>query len=127
MYVHERPRWPIRIISRAKRSFLGDHWGVQLPDGHVIHLTPEGVSLVSLDAFAEGRRVQVVREADPGRYHGILMRVRAALRSPQQYRLTDRNCETFANELLGDPPNSPQVLRVTLIGMLGLAIWAAPK
>ena len=115
---------PIRIIARAKRSLLGHHWGVQLPDGRVIHLTPEGAFLVSLEEFAEGKTCRVVREADPNRYHQILWRVDAALRQPQQYRLADRNCETFANELLGDPPESPQVKGVALIAALAVAIKA---
>jgi hypothetical protein len=115
---------PIRIIARSKRSLLGHHWGVQLPDGRVIHLTPEGAFLVSLEEFAEGKTWRVVREADPNRYNQIIWRVDAALRQPQQYRLTDRNCEVFANELLGDPPESPQVQSVALIAVLAVVIKA---
>lgn len=90
----------IRIISRATRSALGHHWGVQLPDGRAVLLTPEGAFLVSLDEFAEHKAWRVVREADPNRYHQIIWRVDAAFRRPQPYRLADRNCEVIANELL---------------------------
>jgi len=113
---------PIRIIARTKRSLLGNHWGVQLPDGRVIHLTPEGASLVSLEEFAEGKAWRVLREANPNRYHQIMWRVSDALRRPQHYRIADRNCETFANELLGDPPESPQVQGVALIALFAIAI-----
>ena len=120
MYVG--PPNPIRIIARTKRSLLGDHWGVQLSDGRVIHLTPEGALLVSLEQFAEGKAWRVVREANPDHWHHIMWRVGDALRQPQHYRLIDRNCETFANELLGDAPESPQVQGVALIAFLALAI-----
>jgi Lecithin retinol acyltransferase len=115
---------PIRIIARAKRSLLGNHWGVQLANGLVVHLTTEGTSLVTLQAFAEGKPWRVIRDADPRRCSQIMRRVEAALQHPQPYRLLDRNCENFANELLGDPAESLQVQGTAVFVLLAIAIRA---
>jgi len=42
---------PIRIISRPKLTGVGEHWGVQLTDGSVAHLTPDGEHVVSFTEF----------------------------------------------------------------------------
>ena len=115
---------PIRMIARPKRLPVGEHVGVQLPDGTVVHLTREGASRVSLETFAEGKRCRVVRVAEPARTHHILARVNEALRKPQPYRLMDRNCENFANKLLGDEPESPQVQGVLLFALIVTALKA---
>lgn len=116
MYLQQRH--PIRIIKRPKRSRVGDHWGVQLPDGRVVHLTPEGLRLETFDEFVDGKEWAVVRTADPTRETAILSRVAEALRSPPRYRVHDKNCEVFANEMLGDPPVSPQVQSVLVVGAI---------
>jgi hypothetical protein len=115
---------PISIISRPKRSLLGKHVGVQLLDGSVVDLTPDGPRHVSYAVFAEGKRCTVVRAADPSRYHHIMWRISAALANPRPYHLTEYNCEAFANEMLGDPPKSDQVQGVAVFGLLLLAIKA---
>lgn len=115
----------IRIIARPKRFWPGEHWGVQLSDGRVIHLTLEGVFLINLDVFLEGKKLREVRLADPCRNPQIMWRVTEALRSPPRYRFADQNCETFANQLLGDPPDSPQATGVALIALIALFVKAA--
>lgn len=120
MYVREQN--PIRILARPKRSLLGEHWGVQLPGGEVIHLTPEGVRLDHPEVFTEGKQWWVVREADPRRTHQIMWRVSAALHQRERYHLTLRNCEVFANELLGDPPESPQVQGLAVLAAIVLTL-----
>ena len=113
---------PIRIVSRSKLSGLGEHWGVELPDGRVIHLTPSGVALVSGDEFAQGLIVREVRQARKERHVQIMWRVAQSLQQPLQYRLLDQNCETFANHLLGDPPKSPQVAGVAILAAIVIAL-----
>ncbi len=100
---------PIRIISRPKLTGLGEHWGVQLPDGNVAHLTPEGEQIVSFTEFAQGRPIKEVRRAAPEQRAQIMQRLSLSLQHRGPYRLLDRNCETYATWLLGEKPRSPHV------------------
>ena len=113
-----------RILARPKLSLLGEHWGVQLPDGNMIHLTPDGASLVSLEQFLEGKTARVVRVSSATQTRQIVWRAWNALSRPQVYRLLDRNCETFANEILGEEPESSQVQGVVLLGLIALTLKA---
>ena len=109
---------PIRIISRSKLSGIGDHWGVQLPNGDVVHLTPTGEKIVSFIDFAQGRPVKEIRRAPPEQYAQIMQRVTLSVQNPGQYRLLDRNCETYATWLIGEKPQSPQVQGVVVLGLI---------
>jgi hypothetical protein len=111
-------RFPIRIVSRPKLSGIGEHWGVQLPDGNVAHLTPRGEKIVLFVEFAQGRPVKEVRRAEPDQYAQIIRRVTLSIKNPGQYRLLDRNCETYATWLIGEKPQSPQVAGVVLVGLM---------
>jgi len=113
---------PVRIVSRPKLSGFGEHWGVQLPDGNVAHLTTAGEKIVSLQEFAQGRAVKEVRRAAPDHYGQIVWRAAGSTRNPGQYRLLDRNCETYATWLMGEKPQSPQVQGMLLIGLLSVFI-----
>lgn len=113
-------QYPIRIVSRPKLSGIGEHWGVQLPNGNVAHLTPIGEQIVSVSDFAQGRPVKEVRRAAPEQQVQILRRVAQSTQNPGQYRPLDRNCETYATWLIGEKPHSPQVK-----GVLVLALFAA--
>ena len=57
----------ICIIARPKPWLFGEHWGVRLPDGRVIHLTPNGVAYVSYNVFPGWHMRGVVR--DMMRFH----------------------------------------------------------
>ena len=109
---------PIRIISRPKLTGLGEHWGVQLPDGNVAHLTPEGEQIVSFTEFAQGRPIKEVRRAAPEQRAQIMQRLTLSLQHRGPYRLLDRNCETYATWLLGETPQSPQVQGVIFLGLI---------
>ena len=100
---------PIRIISRPKLTGLGEHWGVQLPDGNVAHLTPDGEHVVTFAEFAQGRPIKEIRRAAPEQRAQIMQRLSLSLQHRGPYRLLDRNCETYATWLLGETPRSPQV------------------
>jgi hypothetical protein len=116
MYAYNQ--YPARIIARTKLSGVGEHWGVQLPDGTVAHLTPAGEQIVSLDEFAQGRPVKEIRRAAPEYYGQIVWRATASAHNPGQYRLLDRNCETYATWLMGEKPQSPQVQGVVVLGLI---------
>ena len=109
---------PIRIISRPKLTGLGEHWGVQLPDGNVAHLTPEGEQIVSFTEFAQGRPIKEVRRAAPEQRAQIMQRLTLSLQHRGPYRLLDRNCETYATWLLGETPRSPQVQGAIFLGLI---------
>lgn len=109
---------PIRIISRPKLTGSGEHWGVQLPDGNVAHLTPDGEQVVSFTEFAQGRPIKEVRRAAPEQRAQIMQRLSQSLQHRGPYRLVDRNCEIYATWLLGEKPRSPQVEGVIFLGLL---------
>jgi len=111
-------QFPIRIVSRPKLSGIGEHWGVQLPSGNIAHLTPTGEQVVSSEHFAQGRKVKEVRRAAPEQYAQIMQRVTLSVQNPGQYRLFDRNCETYATWLMGEKPQSPQVAGVVALGLI---------
>ena len=109
---------PARIIGRTKLSGFGEHWGVQLPDGTVAHLTPAGEQIVSFAEFAQGCPVKEIRRATPEQHGQIMWRATASVHNPGPYRLLDRNCETYATWLIGEKPQSPQVQGVVVLGLL---------
>lgn len=111
-------QFSIRIISRPKVSGIGEHWGVQLPNGNVAHLTPTGEQIVTFTDFAQGRQVKEIRRAAPEQYAQIMRRVTLSVQNPGQYRLLDRNCETYATWLIGEKPQSPQVMGVVALGLI---------
>jgi hypothetical protein len=111
-------QFPARIIARAKLSGFGEHWGVQLPDGTVAHLTTTGERIVSFEEFAQGRPVKEIRRATPEQREKIMWRATTSARNPGQYRLLDRNCETYATWLIGEKPQSPQVQGVVVLGLI---------
>ena len=115
-------QFPIRIVSRPKLSGGGAHWGVQLQNGNVAHLTPMGERMVSFDDFAQGRRVKEVRRAAPEQYAQVIQRVILSIQNPGQYRLLDRNCETYATWLIGEEPQSPQVLGAVVLALVAAFI-----
>lgn len=109
---------PARIIARSKLSGFGEHWGVQLPDGTVAHLTQDGEQIVSLAEFAQSRPFKEISRAAPEQYGQIVGRAMASLQNPGQYRLLDRNCETYATWLMGEKPRSPQVEGMALLALV---------
>lgn len=109
---------PIRIISRPKLTGVGEHWGVQLPNGDVAHLTPDGEQVVSFAEFAQGRPVTEIRRAALDQRAHIMQRLALSLQQRGGYRLLERNCETYATWLLGETPRSPQVEGVIFLGLI---------
>ena len=73
---------------------------------------------MTFDDFAQGRPVKEIRRAPPEQYAQILRRVTLSVQNPGQYRLLDRNCETYATWLIGEKPQSPQVMGVVVLGLI---------
>lgn len=111
---------PIRIISRPKLTGLGEHWGVQLPDGNVAHLTPDGERVVTFAEFAQGRAIKEVQRAAPEQRAQVMQGLSISLQNQGPYRLLDRNCETYATWLLGETPRSPQVQGFIFLGLIAV-------
>jgi hypothetical protein len=105
-----------RIIARPKLIGVGEHWGVELPNGLVAHHSPEGEKIVTFDEFAQHRPVKEIKRADPALNTHIMGRAITSVQRPGIYHLFDRNCETYATWLIGEKPHSPQVLGVAILG-----------
>ncbi len=116
MYFYNQ--YPARIIARPKLHGFGEHWGVQLPDGTVAHLTQVGEQIVSYAEFAQGRPVKEIRRAATEHYGQIVWRATTSVQNPGQYHLLDRNCETYATWLMGETPQSPQVIGVAVLALI---------
>lgn len=104
---------------------MGEHWGVQLPDGNVAHLTSGGEQIVSFAEFAQGRHIKEVRRAAPEQREQIMQRLTLSLQHRGPYRLLDRNCETYATWLVGEIPRSPQVEGFIFLGVIAALVHFA--
>jgi hypothetical protein len=112
-------------ISRPKMTGAGTHAGVLLPSGAVAHLTPDGASIVSFAEFAQGRPVRAEKAADRSMHHQIEWRARLTLGRTRPYDLLNRNCEHYAGFVMGQKPDSPQVIAALLLSVLGVVFLAA--
>ena len=100
----------ILVITRAKLNGLGEHWGVQLQDGTVAHYTDDRNLLISsIEEFAQGRDVRIVREVPPHEAAQVPQRLWHIITYPRAYDAINWNCEIFANWLTGATPTSGQV------------------
>ncbi|WP_290645682.1 lecithin retinol acyltransferase family protein [Aquabacterium sp.] len=113
-------------ITRPKLSGVGEHAGVFLPDGRVVHHGQDGPRVDTFEAFAQGRDVRVVRRTDPGKHWQIMGRIQSLLRRPPAYRLLDSNCEHFVSEVLGEKKESRQVNGLAVIALIfvGFRVFA---
>ena len=59
-----------------------------------------------------------IKRVDPTQNFEIMRRAVVTTQHPSEYRLLDRNCETYATWLIGEKPHSPQVLGVALLGAI---------
>lgn len=103
------------VIARRKGVVL--HIGVVLAPNEVLHNTPErGEHVSSLDEFAAGRRVRLVRAAcTQSRARASTARPRAG----RSYNLFTHNCEHTASRVVQGRSESPQ-LRSWAVG-IGMA------
>lgn len=114
------------VVSRQKLNGLGQHWGVLFPHGMVAHNTEEqGVTLVTLDVFAAGKKVKVVREVNNTQWTSTNYRFYQEIYNPKRYDLLENNCETFANRITGHNPETTQVMGVAVISTVLLLLLMA--
>lgn len=105
-------------ITRPKLSGIGEHAGVFLPNGQVVHHDQGGPRIDTLEAFSQGRPVKVVRTTDRSKQWQILQRIQSLLSSPPPYRLFDSNCEHFVSEILGEKKESRQINGLAIVGLI---------
>lgn len=118
---------PTRIIARPKDSGFGQHWGIQLFTAHVAHLMPDGVQVVTLEAFAKGRHVTEIKRIDPRHAGAVYARVETSRQNFSAYDLFERNCEHYAMAMAGEVPESPQVKGFVAVLMGAGLIWAMAR
>jgi len=120
--------YPGSMLRAKSRGLWPDHYGIfegAAPDGRliVLHSTEEGVVRTSLDEFALGREVVVVKApAALEQRRAILERARSQIGHP--YDVLFANCEHFATWAFYGAPESPQ-LRKYVAGacLFGLGLW----
>lgn len=110
-------------ITRPKLSGIGEHAGVFLPDGRVLHHGQGGPRIDSFEAFAQGRDVRLVRRTDPDKHWQIMERIQSLLKRPPAYRLFDNNCEHFVSEVLGEKRESRQVNDLAVVGLIAASFF----
>ena len=86
-----------------------EHHGLYLGQGQVIHYTPDGVLLASLDGFCAGQSCRV--QPHPRRHHDAAASIRRAYRRlhEQGYSLLFNNCEHFVTWCIEGSSDSSQV------------------
>lgn len=115
----------IRLIGRPTLIGIGEHVGVALPSGQVVHRTARGNEVSTLSAFAQGKPVREIARADPRRTSEVLSRLAATAGRPAPYRLLDSNCEHYGYWALEGQPKSPQVFGLVAMAALGIMLAAA--
>lgn len=126
MYPNLFPEDPIFVIARPKLAGPGTHWGVRFQNGQVADIV-NGVGVRLLqneEAFAEGKDVSIIREIPGHRDREVRTRLQIALVHPRPYHPTQWNCEMFANWLVGEKPESPQVQGWALLSVAVAAAYA---
>lgn len=108
---------PGDILMREKG--LHDHVGVAWFDGQVLHNSPaRGEHLSSLQEFAAGHEIRVQPTSVYDRARALANGV-AVLRAPRRYHVLRNNCEHTAHYIVQGRARSPQLMRWTLVGLLG--------
>ena len=119
---------PIQVISRPKRSGLGVHFGVHFPSGVVYDYTyQEGFREVTLELFADGVPVTVVKEIPWHMAHIVRARLEEVIRNPRRYDLLAWNCETFAEWLTSGVARSRQIVGAVFLLGVGIALAVAAR
>ena len=118
----------ILVLSRKKAGGAVNHWGVQLPDGSVAHYRPDaGVVVTTVDRYADGQDVMVIREVPADRYRDVMERLRLARAHPRHYDALNWNCQSFANWLTGEKAESPEATGWVFVGALALLVGIAAR
>lgn len=105
------------LLTRPKTLGFVDHYGVVVSPNTVLQNTPEkGEHLASVDEFAAGQRISVIRtSANPLE---VQARCRKSLANRKAYNLVNRNCEHTAFEVAYGIAKSPQFIAAIIIGVI---------
>ncbi len=92
-----------------------EHHGLYLGQGQVIHYTPDGVLLASLDGFCAGQSCRI--QPHPHRRHDAAASIRRAYRRmhEQGYSLLFNNCEHFVTWCIEGTSGSRQVRNAAVV------------
>ncbi|GMU93074.1 MAG: hypothetical protein AMXMBFR4_21320 [Candidatus Hydrogenedentota bacterium] len=113
------------------RVFRRGYWhhGIDCGDGTVIHYTGElfnrkdaAVKRTSMEAFAKGGRVRVVRTKSAYDAEGVMLRAQSRLHEAR-YSPVLNNCEHFARWCTTGTAESRQV-RLTIAALAGVTVAA---
>jgi hypothetical protein len=116
---------PIALISRPKLAVLR-HVGVLLPDGRVAHCAPtRGEHVSGVEEFAAGEDVTIERTIASEQHSLTLQRIAAAMAAPGMYNLASNNCEMFANRVVGEKAQSPQLVAILVLAAVVAVIVVA--
>ena len=111
----------------VRRKGLVVHKGVVLEDGRVLHNIPDrGEHASSLSAFADGQRVEVLRQSLDAR-RAAVRRADAVLRAPRDYDVLSHNCDHTVTRVTEGRARSPQVMNWLLGAGAALAVFAVVK
>jgi hypothetical protein len=89
----------VLVIGRPKLGVL-EHVGVLLPDNTVMHCTPErGTHWATVEEFAQGHDVRVVREVPPELCLVVMQRAYWIEMNPQRWDIINFNCYHLVNWL----------------------------
>lgn len=112
------------IIARPKLEGAGEHFGIYLGDGNVAHNTKDrGAHFVSLAEFHQDKKARVVQDLSNHNRTQIYWRVMDEISASRPYNLVSNNCENFANRVVGNKPESPQI-NMVILATAFLALFA---
>lgn len=116
----------ILVLSRPKIGGLARHVGVQLPDGRVAHCVPnDSVVVTSIEQYAAGENVTIIREVPYSRYWDVIERLTEAQSNRRPYDPISWNCEVFANWLIGEKPESSQITALAILALIAVIVKIA--
>ena len=107
------------VVRRPTSLGIEYHYGVHFSDGSVAHLLlDQGVQIVSLEDFACGYKIHLVRKIERAREGDAKRRALEAIRLRRRYHLLNWNCETFANWVADGKPVSHAITAWAIIFLL---------
>ncbi|WP_411879758.1 hypothetical protein [Polaromonas sp. YR568] len=121
------PRGRLARISRPKLLGFVRHEGVLMPDGRVVHTSPDGgTRICSYAEFRAGLEVNVEYELPIHRHADALAVLNRLLAANAPYDLIANNCEIFARKVMLEKPVSPQLGFWAVAGLCAAA-WCMTR
>jgi hypothetical protein len=117
------------VLVRNKSAFgFIDHYGLYIGNESVIDNHPDrGVSLISLNSFLSGRKLERIARFQGNLYSRSLVVRKAQSMLGVSYHLTKFNCEHFVNIVWDAGRKSQQVATASILFFFFAAIWGLSK